>query len=138
MSLAGCPEADQVVALFNRTRNVTNGLPSQVLSTKQFMVLSQGESVLRALVDQRIVGFASVWMPDRFVHHLFVSPDDQSRGVGSLLLSKCEETFGLPLRLKCGVGNTVACAYYQRSGWVEEGRGVGSDGPYINFRFGDA
>src|SRR5271154_1997561 len=58
----------------------------------------------------KLLGFISVWEPERFVHHLYVVPDQQRRGIGRRLLKSLAFWLPLPYRLKCKVRNEPACA----------------------------
>ena len=80
-----------------------------------------------------IVGFAGVWVPERFIHHLYISPEHQGRGIGRLLLTVCRERYGLPMQLKCLVDNHEARDFYETQGWVTGARGTGPDGPHIHY-----
>lgn len=77
-----------------------------------------------------LLGFISVWVPDSFIHHLFVTTSAQGMGVGRRLLEGLIPWLPLPHRLKCAEPNTRARAFYQKLGWVEIGRGESSDGFY--------
>jgi GNAT superfamily N-acetyltransferase len=82
-----------------------------------------------ALGDQ-IVGFLSVWAPERFVHHLYVAPSHQGRGIGRMLIEACAELYGLPLSLECELANRGARRFYERLGWVGGEVGSGPDGEW--------
>jgi len=90
----------------------------------------EGEVVLLACNGSGIAGFVSVWLASNFIHHLYVRPDEQSRGIGSALIRSCVERFGLPLSLKCDQCNRKARAFYQRRGWVKQDEGTGEFGPW--------
>lgn len=82
------------------------------------------EYVLIAEDKKRILGFASLYLPDNFIHHLFVRPDSFGTGVGGLLLHASVEKMRKPIRLKCVSENRAALKFYERNGWkkvVEEG-----------------
>lgn len=81
-----------------------------------------------------LAGFVSVWTADLFLHHLYVTPSYQRRGIGQALIEHCIEHFGLPLSLKCLKSNTSACAFYERLGWRVVGEGDSVDGPYLMYR----
>lgn len=93
---------------------------------------SEGELVLVAEKDLRILGFAGVWTPDHFIHHLYVHPDCARQGVGVALLQACYETFPAPpaLTLKCICANAPALAFYRSQGWRIKEEGSGVNGPY--------
>ncbi|OZB96154.1 GNAT family N-acetyltransferase [Paenibacillus sp. XY044] len=83
------------------------------------------EYILLAEEDSRILGFASLYLPDRFIHNLFVHPDFSGKGVGTQLVKNAIEKMGTPVRLKCVSENHKALSFYEKSGWkkvVEEGK----------------
>ncbi|WP_028552349.1 GNAT family N-acetyltransferase [Paenibacillus sp. UNC451MF] len=83
------------------------------------------ELILVAEDDDHMMGFMSLYLPDNFIHNLFVHPDSSGKGVGSQLLQAATENMNKPLRLKCVSKNHKALKFYERNGWkkvVEEGR----------------
>lgn len=91
-----------------------------------------GEEVFVGETDH-IVGFISVWSQDRppFIHHLFVSPEHQRKGVGTRLVHSLASWLPPPYRLKCLVQNLGARIFYKKMGWVEIAEGVSEEGDYI-------
>jgi len=83
----------------------------------------------------KILGFISVWEPERFIHHLYIAPNQQRRGVGKQLLESLSSWLPLPYRLKCKVRNEAACAFYRKNGWVETGRDIDEQGEYLVLEF---
>lgn len=82
------------------------------------------EEIILAEEDSRILGFASLYLPDNFVHNLFVHPDVFGKGVGNLLINAAIERMNKPVRLKCVSENHKAINFYEANGWkkvVEEG-----------------
>lgn len=94
-----------------------------------------GEEIYAALMDDRIVGFASVWEPDRFIHYLCVSPAVRHKKVGSTLVSSLAEIYGVPLTLKCLAENKDGLAFYRATGWEKVGEGVSGEGAYVLLRY---
>jgi|SRR5450755_2900317 GNAT superfamily N-acetyltransferase len=95
-----------------------------------FADVSVGEIVLVCCAsDDEVLGFASIYEADSFVHHLYVAEHFQRRGVGTALLKSLEAWLRLPWRLKCVLGNENALAFYSSLGWVEESRAQGTEGP---------
>lgn len=118
--------------LFLETRRQTfTWLDVDAFKLEDFEHVTRGEWILVAEVGGRVVGFASVWRPEDFVHSLFVHPDFQGQGLGSLLLDACLAGMGRPASLKCTSRNTRALAFYESRGWVRDREGVASDGPYF-------
>ena len=104
-----------------------------------FQEQTKGEVILLAVDDdQRILGFISVLEPDRFIHHLFVSPDYQRSEIGTLLLRSLKSWLPQPYRLKCLAANQRGCAFYTKNGWREVERGTSEDGEFLVFEFGTA
>ena len=92
---------------------------------------TEGERILVAAVEGEILGFASVWEPDSFLHNLFVHPSALRQGIGRALLAGCGRYFSQPPTLKCLRANVRAAGFYRAQGWRvlrEEG---GPDGPYF-------
>lgn len=81
--------------------------------------------------DGKILGFISIWEQDKFIHHLFVAPDHQRKGIGGLLIRSLLPWLSLPYRLKCVAKNKEALAFYQKTGWIEVEWGTGEDGDYF-------
>jgi ribosomal protein S18 acetylase RimI-like enzyme len=82
-----------------------------------------------------ILGFVSVWEPERFVHHLYIAPGQQRRGIGKRLLDSLSSWLPLPYQLKCKVKNEAACAFYRKNGWVETDRVPDEQGEYLVLEF---
>ncbi|MFJ8526741.1 GNAT family N-acetyltransferase [Bacillus sp. NPDC094106] len=83
-----------------------------------------GEYIILAEENNRILGFASLYLPENFIHNLFVHPDFSGKGVGGELLHASIEKMNKPLRLKCVSENEKAMKFYENNGWkkvVEEG-----------------
>ncbi|RYD19560.1 MAG: N-acetyltransferase, partial [Verrucomicrobiaceae bacterium] len=78
-----------------------------------------------------LLGFISVWSKEHFVHHLYVTPDQQRCGTGSALLRSLRSWLPLPYRLKCLEENHAALAFYRRHGWAELERGTDTLGDYL-------
>jgi GNAT superfamily N-acetyltransferase len=100
---------------------------------KDFKPSTAGETILVAEDDDAIVGFISVWEQDAipFIHHLFVAPNRQRKGIGKLLIQSLLTRLHPPYRLKCVTKNKGALAFYQKQGWIEIGQGIGDDGEYL-------
>ncbi len=83
----------------------------------------------------RLLGFISVWEPERFVHHLYIAPGELRRGIGKQLLASLSSWLPLPYQLKCKVKNEAACAFYRKNCWVEKGRDTDEQGEYLVLEF---
>ncbi|AIY41049.1 acetyltransferase [Collimonas arenae] len=99
---------------------------------------TRGEAILVAEDELgAIAGFIAIWEPDHFIHHLYVVPSQQRRGVGRALLAALP---GWPVQkysLKCLLLNHVAATFYRANGFVEAGREEGEDGEYAVFESGN-
>jgi len=85
---------------------------------------TQEEQIFLAEENNKILGFISLYVPDRFIHLLFVHPEAAGQGAGDLLLKQAIKVLGTPVTLKCVSENHKALSFYQKRGWkavVEEG-----------------
>ena len=101
---------------------------------EDFKQSTAGETIFVAEDESStIVGFVSVWEQDAvpFIHHLFVAPNHQRKGIGELLMESLLTWLSPPYRLKCVSKNREALAFYHKHGWVEVGQGIGEDGEYL-------
>lgn len=92
-----------------------------------------GEYVLVADLGNKIVGFISIWMPNNFIHHLYIDQKFQGQGIGTQLLKATIQKTKLPISLKCLEKNTKAVAFYKRKGFIEKEKGLSEHGEYILF-----
>ena len=97
---------------------------------QDFDNLTEGETIWVAEHEGQRLGFASLWLEDNFLHHLFVSPQVQGQGVGSALLQHVQRQFTAKGALKCLLKNHAALTFYQRHGWQLVGYGESSEGQY--------
>lgn len=102
---------------------------------EDFDTATAGEQILVAVRQvagaEEIVGFASIWLPESFLHNLFVHPAHQRRGVGRILLAACQAYFRDRPTLKCLHCNTPALQFYFSQGWTIRDSGVGDVGGYF-------
>ena len=91
---------------------------------------TRDESVRVAISAGRPIGFVSWWLPDNFVHNLYVDPRVVRQGVGKALLNQCLAKLGRPATLKCLQKNTNAVAFYQKQGWQIKAEGQSAEGAY--------
>lgn len=91
---------------------------------------TKDEFILVATKNEQILGFISLWVPDNFIHHLYVHPDFMGQQAGKGLLQASIEKFGMPLTLKCITENTKALTFYKSQGWQVKEEAMGPDGPY--------
>lgn len=82
------------------------------------------EYIILAEEHGQVLGFASLYVPNRFIHLLFVQPSAAGKGVGKQLLQQSVTVLGTPVTLKCVSDNHKALTFYKKQGWkaiVEEG-----------------
>ncbi|MEX3073384.1 GNAT family N-acetyltransferase [Vibrio alginolyticus] len=78
---------------------------------------TEGEDILVASKSNEILGFISIWEPDNFIHHLFVSPCNFRSGVGLKLLDFAKQRYS-NLSLKCLTQNRNAIGFYRSQGFT--------------------
>ncbi|WP_448191682.1 GNAT family N-acetyltransferase [Azospirillum sp. sgz301742] len=78
----------------------------------------EDELVLVAEVDDEVVGFVSIDLPERFIHTLFVDPVWQQRGIGTMLLREALRELRGSAQLTCAARNAAARAFYEHNGWI--------------------
>jgi len=96
---------------------------------------TKDELILAAYIKGEPVGFASVWVPDRFIHSLFVLPEFQGKGAGTALVKEAATRIGLPLTLKCVKLNAGALGYYESHQWNIEREEADGEGPYYLMKY---
>lgn len=122
--------------LFQITRITTfTWLPATSFQPDDFDKETEGEMILVARRQDRIIGFISIWMPDQFIHHLYVDPAYHGMSAGSVLLNSALAILNDRASLKCMVQNSHAIGFYRAYGFVESGRGKADDGEYIVFQY---
>ena len=122
--------------LYRKSVTGTPWLPQTVCVGKSFADVSPGEVVyLAKALSGELCGFVSVYAAESFIHHLYVAPEFQRRGLASALLASLHGSLPLPWRLKCTQANTNALAFYVAKGWHEVSAGDGEDGAYFVLEF---
>ena len=122
-------EITQVKKLFETVFENTFFEPAPI-----FEEATDGEQIYVALLDDNVVGFASIWEPDHFIHYLFVSPTVRRRKIASALVNRLAEIYDGPLTLKCLIGNEDGMAFYLATGWQKISEGTSKDGAYALLR----
>ncbi len=108
-------------------------LPPETRGAEEFWHSIRGEEVSIAEGAEGILGFVSVYLPDRFVHSLYVDPPAHRRGIGRTLLAQALRRCGGHAHLKCQEANRPACQFYALNGWQPAGWGWDIAGPWIRF-----
>lgn len=98
-----------------------------------FDIQTQGEYIMTAYYDEKVVGFISIWLVDNFIHHLFIDEKFQKIGIGKELLKAAINKTGFPLKLKCLEKNIQAIQFYKKTGFVEKGKGGVGENSFIAF-----
>lgn len=96
---------------------------TEKMSLEDFDKDTVDDYVILAEEDGKILGFAALYVPDNFIHSLFVDPAFSGKGVGGRLIDFAIEKMNRPLRLKCVSENNQAMKFYEYKGWkkvVEE------------------
>lgn len=92
---------------------------------------TEGETLLVAERCNRVIGFASVYPPENFLHHLYVEPSKHRKGAGSLLLRAAQAMLTGPLQLKTQRANTRARAFYAKHSYRVTEEGIDQNGPWV-------
>ena len=128
-------DAEALEILFQLTRQKTFTYASpDAFKIGDYKKSVEGEEVWVAEADGKIIGFVSLWLPDNFIHNLFIHPDWQGRGIGSLLLKKAEERLSFPIELKVTTTNSKACVFYEKHGWNKVAIGNNGIEEYFLYR----
>jgi GNAT superfamily N-acetyltransferase len=90
-------------------------LPPERHREEDFLQAAREEEVFVAVTNGRIVGLAAVYLPQAFLHSLYVT--DRGRGIGKVLLDHVMGQTGGRLSLKCQTANLGAQAFYLREGF---------------------
>ena len=98
---------------------------------------TEAEKIWVCAENNNPVGFISVLVSEKFIHHLFVHPSSMGRGIGSALLSACLNEIGRPVSLKCLEKNSRANKFYHSRGWKNISYGNSADGRYQLMQFDD-
>ncbi|MHC5228088.1 N-acetyltransferase family protein [Enterococcus sp. LJL99] len=92
---------------------------------------TEDELILVAEEEGIICGFISLYLPDNFIHCLFIDADFKRRGIGQKLLMEAKQRLTLPMKLKCLSKNQQALEFYKKAGWQQVDEVTGED-PYWN------
>ncbi len=101
------------------------------IGATEFAAETDDELVLVATNGARVCGFASLYVPESFLHHLYVDPASYRRGIGSALLREAMTRASGRLSLKCQHSNGRARNFYARHGFIEGEHGANSYGPWL-------
>ena len=126
-------DREQLRRIYLDSRRATfQWLDTSAYTLADFDTDTAGERILVAVTDNDLIsGFAAVWMPDNFIHHLFVAPGSQRQGVGKALLQTATALFDLPVTLKCLTQNHNAVNFYKALGWRVRSKRSDGNGDYF-------
>jgi ribosomal protein S18 acetylase RimI-like enzyme len=120
---------------FTVRRNVFHWIEPETLKLSDFDESTKDELILVASIGDKIVGFISIWVPDKFIHNLFILQDFQGKGIGTALVNEAIKRVGLPLTLKCVKSNINAFNYYKSHNWKIEKEGMSNEGLYYLMKY---
>ena len=119
-------------ALYVRVlRDTFTWMPPERHSEADFHWAARDEDVYVALEAGHIVGLASVYAAQTFLHSLYVA--ERGRGIGKALLDHVIAANGGALQLKCQAANVRAQAFYLREGFREVERGADDGVGWLRF-----
>ncbi|QEA59034.1 GNAT family N-acetyltransferase [Leuconostoc koreense] len=95
---------------------------------------SHGEMVEVAIINQEVVGFASISEHDSFLHLLFIKEGWNGCGIGAKLLDWARNQVMQALELKVVTANVAAQRFYEREGFLVVGKSVLSKPQNLTYR----
>ncbi|MES2615229.1 MAG: GNAT family N-acetyltransferase, partial [Bdellovibrionota bacterium] len=95
----------------------------------------EDEEVFVAVEDEKIVGFVSIYLPNNFIHNLFILPEYQGRGIGKILLEKVLTFIVEPITLKVEIPNINACLFYEKFGFKKISAHENEEKPYYLYKY---
>jgi len=106
-------------------RETFTWIPPERHKAQDFLDAARDEEIFVATDGGRILGIAALYLPQTFLHSLYVT--DRGRGIGRLLLRRVIAAAGGRLTLKCQTANRRAQDFYIREGFrcVEAGEDGG-------------
>lgn len=110
-------------------------LPPSSFHLSDFDKETKDEYILVARLNHRIAGFISVWMPEHFIHHLYVDTSLQRKGIGRALLQALFSELKATFQLKCLLKNEAAIAFYKINGFIEKETVTDKAGDYGLFQY---
>ncbi len=88
------------------------------ITLQDFDKVTEGEVIFVAVIGNEVIGFASIWVEDKFIHNLFINKEYRKLGVGKLLVDAVKLDYGTPLTLKWVKQNQNAVDFYKHNGWI--------------------
>jgi GNAT superfamily N-acetyltransferase len=127
-------EADgaECARIFREAWHAGHPYAPRELGMPEFRAETSGEIVLVAVTGNgAVAGFAGVYLPGSFVHHLYVDPLLHRRGIGRALLAAALSVAGGRATLKGQQRNPDALTFYRRLGWTSGETGDSAIGPWV-------
>lgn len=111
--------------------------PNRKVDVPVFLAETEGETVFVAERGRKVIGFAAIYAPESFLHHLYVDPRCHRQGVGAALLQAARDIATEPLTLKTQQQNLRARAFYAAHGFFMTEEGDDGNGPWIRLQAPD-
>ena len=109
--------------------------PGVEIPVADFEADTEGEQIWVAVQNRQPIGFVACWMPENFIHHLYVARSARGLGIGSALLQRALTAMGRPATLKCVSANQRAVDFYTRHHWQIESEDLGPQGNYFLMKY---
>jgi ribosomal protein S18 acetylase RimI-like enzyme len=117
--------------LFQITRQHTFiSRPAEEFKIGDYVKSTHEDEVWVAEENGCIIGFVSIYVPDNFIHNLFVHPKHQGKGIGKRLLQVAEQNLGRPMTLKAAMDNPKSFSFYEKYDWHQVSIHQDIDKPY--------
>jgi putative acetyltransferase len=99
--------------------------------------VAANERIWIAESASQIAGFLVLRESDGYLDQIFVAPEIQRQGVGTILLNKAKQLAPNGIYLTTLQRNTSACLFYEQHGFVAERTGINSNNgqPNIEYRW---
>jgi len=107
-------------------------MPKNTFSISDFEEDTQGEEILVAVVEDKILGFVSLLVSENLIHQLYVDTSAQGMGLGKTLLDAVVQlTEQRPLFLNCREKNERAINFYKKYGFKTESQMDNNSDSYL-------
>lgn len=127
--LALTGDLNQVALVWHESASQMAGIVSPIPSIAELrdrinVELRDGWKLFVAEVGDAVVGILAIKPADAILDQIFVHPDEQGRGVGSILLIRAKQEMPNGFRLRMASDNSRAALFYESSGLKRVGNGV--------------